>query len=103
MKEIEAFQKTFGSYLTGKPYIFHKFSFHGLILAREILSKARDEVNQHCLEDLAKEISKKQDKIEEMKKINDKTNVNREYILKEARKELEEEIVSEESEESEGE
>ena len=35
-----------------------------------------------------------------MKKINDKTNVNREYILKQAKKELEEEIISEESEEA---
>ena len=99
MKEIESFQKTFGSYLTGKPYIFQKFSFHGLILAREILSKARDEVNQHCLEDLAKEIGKKQEKIEEMKKINDKTNVKREYILKEAAKEQKEEIVLDKLEE----
>ena len=45
MKEIETLTKTFGSYLSGKPHIFQKFSFHGLILAREILSKARDEVN----------------------------------------------------------
>ena len=82
MKEIQSFQKTFGSYLNGKPYIFQKFSFHGLILAREILSKARDEVNQHCLEDLAKEISKKQQKIEDMKKINDKAVVQKDYVLK---------------------
>ena len=45
MLEIEAFQKTFGSYLRGRPFIFQKFSFHGLILAREILSRAREEVN----------------------------------------------------------
>ena len=45
MKEIHEFKKTFGSYLSGKPYIFQKFSFHGLVLARELLSKARDEVN----------------------------------------------------------
>ena len=59
MKEIEKFKQTFGSYLREKPYIFQKFSFHGLILAREILSRAREEVNQHCMEDLAKEITKK--------------------------------------------
>ena len=45
------------------------------MLAREILSRAREEVNQHCMEDLAKEITKKQDKIEEIKKINQKTHV----------------------------
>ena len=49
MKEIEAFKKTFGAYLTRKPFVFQKFSFHGLILAREILSKAREEVNEHCM------------------------------------------------------
>ena len=63
MKEIQSFKKTFGSYLSGKPHIFQKFSFHGLILAREILSKAREEVNQNCMKDLAKEISKKQEEI----------------------------------------
>ena len=66
MKEIGDFQKTFGSYLSGRPFIFQKFSFHGLILAREILSRARDEVNQHCMEDLAKEINSKQLQIEKM-------------------------------------
>ena len=45
MKEIEELKKTFGAYLQGKPYIFQKFSFHGLILARELLSRAREEVN----------------------------------------------------------
>ena len=75
MKEIQNFKKTFGSYLTGRPFIFQKFSFHGLILAKEILSRAREEVNQHCMEDLAKEISKKQQEIKELKKINEKTNV----------------------------
>ena len=84
MKEIETFQKTFGSYLSGRPQIFQKFSFHGLILAREILSKARDEVNQHCMEDLAKEINKKQQKIEDMRKIDESTNVDNEYVLKES-------------------
>ena len=95
LKEIQSFQKTFGSYLNGKPYIFQKFSFHGLILAREILSKARDEVNQHCLEDLAKEISKKQHKIEEMKKINDKTVVQKDYVL---RKEIKREDANQKQE-----
>ena len=42
MKEIQNFKKTFGSYLTGRPFIFQKFSFHGLILAKEILSRARE-------------------------------------------------------------
>lgn len=70
MKKIEDFQKTFGSYLSGKPFIFQKFTFHGLILAREILSKAREEVNQHCMEDLAQQINEQQRKISEIKKTN---------------------------------
>ena len=34
-----------------------------MLLAREILSKARDEVSQQCMKDLANEIKIKQDKI----------------------------------------
>ena len=45
VKEIENLKKTFGYYLSEKPYIFQKFSFHSLVLAREILSRAREEVN----------------------------------------------------------
>ena len=59
MKEVEAFQQKFGAYLTEKPFIFQKFSSHGLVLAKEILSRAREEVNEQCIEDLASEISKK--------------------------------------------
>ena len=66
--------------------MFQKFSFHGLILAREILSRARDEVNELCMEDLAKEIGKKQDKIEEMKRINQKSLVKPDYSLTKASK-----------------
>ena len=39
------------------------------------MSRARDEVNELCMEDLAKEISKKQEKIEVLKKINQKAYV----------------------------
>ena len=88
IKEIENFKRTFGSYLREKPYIFQKFSFHSLVLAREILSRAREEVNQHCMEDLAKEITRKQEKIEEIKKINEKTHVKTIYALKESEKEI---------------
>ena len=91
MQEIENLKKTFGSYLREKPFIFQKFSFHSLVLAREILSRAREEVNQHCMEDLAKEISKKQEKIEEIRKINEKTQVKTKYALKESEKEKEQE------------
>ena len=87
MKDIQNFKKTFGSFLIGRPFIFQKFSFHGLILAREILSRAREEVNQHCMEDLAKEISNKQQEITELKKISEKNSVQIKYDLKEGSKE----------------
>ena len=45
IEEIETFQQRFGAYLTERPFIFQKFSSHGLVLAKEILSKAREEVN----------------------------------------------------------
>ena len=59
MKEIETLQTKFGCYLSDRPFVFQKFSFHGLVLARELLSKARDEANEYCMEDLAKEINKR--------------------------------------------
>ena len=56
MKKINEFKAKFGSYLKDKPQIFQKCQQPGLLLAKEMISKARDEVNQHCMEDLAKEI-----------------------------------------------
>ena len=60
MKEIDQFKEIFVNYLCGKPHIFQKFPLDSLILAREIISKARDEINKQCVDDLALEISKKQ-------------------------------------------
>ena len=48
------------------------------MLTKEILSKAREEVSQQCMEDLASEISKKQAQIDEFTKAN-KPDV--EYIM----------------------
>ena len=45
IEETVEFQKNFSSLLRDKPYILQKGSLHGLILAKEILSKARDEAN----------------------------------------------------------
>ena len=64
MKKIDALQARFGAYLAERPFVFQKFSTHGLVLAKEILSKTREEVNQQCMEDLASEISKKQEQID---------------------------------------
>ena len=54
-RNVEAFklQKEFGTLLTFRPEILQKCSFHGIILAKEILSKAREEINEHCVSDLA--------------------------------------------------
>ena len=40
------------------------------MLAKELLSKARDEVNQMCMEDLSNEIKAKQAKIDEFTRVN---------------------------------
>ena len=81
MQEIEALQRRFGAYLIERPFLFQKFSSHGLLLAKEILSKAREEVNQQCMEDLASEINKKQAVIDEFTLVNKKNDPNVKYIL----------------------
>ena len=79
LKEIDALQARFGAYLTERPFVFQKYSSHGLVLAKEMLSKAREEVNQQCLEDLASEISKKQEQIDKFTRSNKPSTVK--YIL----------------------
>ena len=69
MKEINQFQNKFGSYLRDKPQNFQKCQQSGLLLAKEIISKARDEVNQLCMKDLAEEIKIKETKIENMRSL----------------------------------
>ena len=46
------------------------------MLTKEILSKAREEVSQQCMEDLANEISKKQAQIDKFTKANKKPVVD---------------------------
>ena len=72
--------------MTERPFVFQKFSFHGLVLVKEILSKARDEVNQMCLEDLSNEINIKQAKIDEFTKVNGKTPKKIEYRMDQIQK-----------------
>lgn len=59
VKLVEAFSKNFGVYLRDKLFIFQKFSPEGLVLVKDILAKAYEEVSKNCIEDLASEISKK--------------------------------------------
>ena len=59
MEEIEALNNNLGSFLSLRPYVFQKFTESGLILAREIIAKARDEIIEYCYDDLAKELSEK--------------------------------------------
>ena len=73
MKKIEEIQRTLGIYLSERSFVFQRFSFHGLILAREILSKAREEVNKQCLEDLANDINEKQETIKKISKVESKS------------------------------
>ena len=48
IKETLGFQQKFSLLLREKPYTLQKCSLHGLILAKEILAKARDEANNQC-------------------------------------------------------
>ena len=61
-----------------------------MALVRELLSKARDEVNKQCMDDLANEIVKKKEKIKDFKKIDEFTRTNPEYYLKNSK---EDEII----------
>ena len=73
-QEALKLQKEFGSLMTFRPEILQKCSFHGIILAKEILSKAREEINDHCVKDLAREIQLKQAEIESIKEDDAKRN-----------------------------
>ena len=57
--EIQQLQREFGSLLTFRPQVLQKCSFHGILLSKEIISKAREEVNEHCVTDLAHEVKNK--------------------------------------------
>ena len=48
IEETFEFQKKFSLLLRDKPYTLQKCSLHGLILAKEIIAKARDEANDQC-------------------------------------------------------
>ena len=51
------------------------------MLAKEILSKTREEINSQCMEDLAGEIKKKQAQIDEFTRSIKKASQNVEYTL----------------------
>ena len=60
------FQQKFSVLLKDKPYTLQKCSLHGLILAKEIIAKARDEVNDQCQVDLANQLKKAQAEIQKL-------------------------------------
>ena len=53
----------------------------GLLLAREIISKAHDEISEFCFDDLAKELNKKDLQIQEYSKMFEKENEEKENML----------------------
>ena len=57
-EEIQKFYREFCSLLNEKPYILQKVSLHGIILFKEIITKARHEANKDCHKNLALEIDK---------------------------------------------
>ena len=48
LEETQELRKKYSFLLTEKPYTFQKCSLHAIILAKEILSKAREEANVRC-------------------------------------------------------
>ena len=60
---IVELQSDFCKILIYKPQVLQKCSLHGMILAKEIIAKARDEINELCMKDLANEIKHKEDMI----------------------------------------
>ena len=66
IKETLEFQQKFSLLLRDKPYVLQKCSLHGLILAKEIISKARDEANNQCQIDLANQLKRAQAKVQQL-------------------------------------
>ena len=47
-ERIQEFYDKFSTVLRDKPYILQKCSLHGIVLVKEIISKAREEANLEC-------------------------------------------------------
>ena len=47
-EKIQEFYDKFSTVLREKPYILQKCSLHGIVLVKEIISKARAEANLEC-------------------------------------------------------
>ena len=60
--------------MSQKPFVFQKFSVSGLILAREIISRAHEEISDFCSDSLAKELIKKNQEVEKLSKMFKKEN-----------------------------
>ena len=56
LQETTDFYKKFSTLLNEKPYVLQKCSLHGVVLAKEIISKAREEANEDCTVNLANQI-----------------------------------------------
>ena len=56
LEETLVVKKKFDSLARDKPWTFQKCSLHGMILAKECISKVRDEANEQCQRELAARI-----------------------------------------------
>ena len=54
-------KKKFDALARDKPWTFQKCSLHGMILAKECISKVRDEANEQCQKELKDRINEQQD------------------------------------------
>ena len=60
-ENVKEFYDKFSTLLRDKPYILQKCSLHGTVLVKEIISKAREEANEECQENLAIQIKELKD------------------------------------------
>ena len=58
--ETQIMRQKYSFLLTEKPYTMQKCSLDAIVLAKEILSKAREEAQDQCAKNMAKQIKELQ-------------------------------------------
>ena len=56
IKKTKEFYDNFSTLLRDKPYTLQKCSLHGTVLVKEIIARAREEANEECQQNLAKQV-----------------------------------------------
>ena len=64
LEETLVVKKKFDKLARDKPWTFQKCSLHGMILAKECISKVRDEANEQCQRELAQRIEEQKSQLQ---------------------------------------